>query len=562
MQLTYLSLALGLVGISDAIHLPVQRVRPRSSGSTSTAMTKQRGVAGLGNTQNIMYTAEVQTGGASYTLQLDTGSSDLWFAPVQNYNKTFASVKKYENLQVNLTYGTGWAAGAVAQTNVEFAGFSITNQSFLYIEQVSQWDIEFEQQYPLYQGLAGLSFDTLSQINSVVVNTTNQTWGRSLMSNIFLADPSTPNHIAFFLDRNDGLNNTDTGYFDIGTYAPGYEQVANQPKLDVFTGFSSQVLQWNLLVHKLSINGKKQHLKTSIKVDQAVGLTNVPPEGTVSALMDTGTSSALIPEHAFHELYKSMGGVYFKEYSIYVVPCLAQASVEFVIGNVAVAINPLDLTDVQIDDFGTGRNLTFCSSAYSPSSYDGADNDLILGDAFLRNVYAVYNYGDFVKTESGLNTSSPFIRLLPLTNATAASEEFKQTRTKSLQGLPPQLDIKTVNDPTPKPMKSTTSSSKTNGGAANVNAALSASSSASVSQLEADVSDSLKTLASLAPVVLGLLGASVGLLVILIAIAGFALVQARKQAGAPAYAPVPLTRERPGGYKDEDGAKYDIPFRD
>ncbi|CAE6460267.1 unnamed protein product [Rhizoctonia solani] len=560
MKSTALSLAFGLVGICNAIHLPIQRVRPRSSGSTS--MTKQRGGTSLGNTQNIMYTAEVKAQGASYTLQLDTGSSDLWFAPVKNYNKTFASVKKYENLQVNLTYGTGWAAGAVAQTDVEFAGFSIINQSFLYVEELSQWDVEFEQEYPLYQGLAGLSFDTLSQINNAVVNATRETWGRSLMSNVFLSDPSTPNHIAFFLDRNDDLNDTDTGYFDIGTYAPGYEQVSNHPKLDVFSGFDSQVLQWNLLVHALSINGKKQHLKTSIKADKEAGLTNVPPEGTISALMDTGTSSALIPEHAFHKLYKAMGGVLIEGAPVYVVPCLAEANVEFVIGNVTVTVHPLDLTEVQIDDFGTGHNLTFCTSGFSPSSYDGADNDIILGDAFLRNVYAVYNYGDFVKTESGLNTSSPFIQLLPLTNATAASKEFKNARAKTLQGLPPQLDVKTVNDPVPKPVKAIASGSNGNTSVTNVHAALSSSLSNSISQ--DGTSDSLKTLATFAPVVLGLLGASVGLLVVLIAIAGFALVQIRKQAsvGTATYFPVPLKGERPGRFKDEGEASYDVPFRD
>ncbi|KAJ1306263.1 hypothetical protein OPQ81_010967 [Rhizoctonia solani] len=561
MRSTYLSLALGLIGSSNAIHLPIQRVRPRSTGST--AMSKQKGGTGLGNTQNIMYTAEVKSGSTSFTLQLDTGSSDLWFAPVQNYNQTFASVKKYESFQVNLTYGTGWAAGAVAQTDVEFAGFSITNQSFLFVEELSQWDIDFEQQYPLYQGIAGLSFDTLSEINKVVLNNTKETWGRSLISNIFLADPSTPNHIAFFLDRTGDLNDTDVGYFDIGTYAQGYEQVANQPKLDIFTGFESEVLQWNVLVYGLSINDKKQDLKSSVVASKDVGLTNVPPKGTISALMDTGTSAALIPEHAFHELYTSMGGVLVKGASVYVVPCLSQAKVEFTIGNVTVLVNPLDLTEVQVDDFGTGKNLTFCSSAYSPSSYQGADNDIILGDAFLRNVYAVYNYGDFVKTESGLNTSSPFIQILPLTNFTTASEEFKAARTQALAGLPPQLDVKTVNDPTPKPVQSTSSGSNSKTSGKNVNAALSAQSTNSAS-LDTSESDSLKTLASLAPIALGLLGAGVGLLVILIAVVGYALLQLRKQGstGTAAYVPVALKREQPVGYKDEGGARYSTPFRD
>ncbi|KAL5638540.1 hypothetical protein ACGC1H_005274 [Rhizoctonia solani] len=382
MKSTTVSLIFGLIGLSNATHLPVQRIRPRATGST--LMSKQKGGAGLGNTNNILYTAEVKVGGTSYTLQLDTGSSDLWFAPGQNYNKTFASAKKYEDFQTNLTYGTGWAAGAVAQIDVEFAGFSITNQSFLFIEELSQWDIDFEQKYPLYQGIAGLSFDTLSQINKVVMNNTKDTWGRSLMSNIFLADPSTPNHIAFLLDRTGDLNDTDIGYFDIGTYAQGYEKVANQPKLDVFTGFESAVLQWNTLVHRLSINGKKQDIKTSVVANKDIGLTSVPPKGTVSALLDTGTSAAEIPEAAFHELYKAMGGILVKGASVYVVPCLAQADLVITIGNIPVSVHPLDLTEVQVDDFGIGKNLTFCTSAYAPASYGGADNDIILGDAFVR----------------------------------------------------------------------------------------------------------------------------------------------------------------------------------
>ncbi|CAE6470617.1 unnamed protein product [Rhizoctonia solani] len=426
---------------------------------------------------------------------------------------------------------------------------------------------------------------------------------------LFLTDPSTSNHIAFFLDRTGDLNNTDTGYFDIGTYAPGYERVANQPKFDVFTGFESEDLQWNVLVHGISINDKKQVLRTTVVADKDaglttvppkgtisalmdtgtsaaeipeqaflykdVGLTNVPPKGTISALMDTGTSAAEIPEQAFHELYKAMGGVLVKGASVYVVPCLAQANVEFTIGNVTVSVHPLDLTDVQVDDFGTGQNLTFCTSVYGPASYEGADNDIILGDAFLRNVYAVYNYGDFVKTESGLNTSSPFIqvlpltnftaaseefKVLPLTNFTAASEEFKVARAKALAGLPPQLDVKTVNDPKPKPVKSTGSKNGTSG--TNSSAALSAMALGNGS-FNTSESDSLKTLASLAPVVLGLLGASVGLLVILTAVVGYGLLQLRKQGStrAATYVSVPLRGEQHVEYKDGAATRYDTPFR-
>lgn len=239
-----------------------------------------------------------------------------------------------KDLSLNLTYGTGWSAGVVAQTDVEFAGFNIKNQSFLYIQELSQWDVDFEQEYPIYQGIAGLSFDTNSKINVAVLNSANSstaTWGRSLMSNIFLSDRSTPNHIAFFLDRTGDLNDTDTGYFDIGTYAPGYETVADMPKLEVYSGFDRGVTRWNVLVNGISINGTKYTLKSTIVEDKSTGFTNIPPKGSIAALMDTGTSVGGLPTDIYHALYKRMGGVFVQELGMYAVPCMAEANLEFTI---------------------------------------------------------------------------------------------------------------------------------------------------------------------------------------------------------------------------------------
>jgi hypothetical protein len=88
----------------------------------------------------------------------------------------------------------------------------------------------------------------------------------------------------------------------------------------------------------------------------------------------------------------------------------------------------------------------------------------------LRNVYSVYNFGDFVNTESGFSTSTPFIQMLPLTNASAASAEFKKARAKNLESLPPQVNVMTINDPNPKPLDGSGSTGSPSGAAANAKA--------------------------------------------------------------------------------------------
>ncbi|QRV72563.1 aspartyl protease [Ceratobasidium sp. AG-Ba] len=410
---------------------------------------KSSGGTNLTNLANDLYTAEFTVGGSSFSLALDTGSSDLWFVPGID-DAAFAGSKVIDPpLTLNLSYGTGSVIGNVAQlSSLSFAGFKITNQSYLSVAKQDAFFQNEEMRLPKFQGLAGLGFDRISSINNAVIRATNDTWGRSLMSNIFLDDPSTPNHIAFLLDRAGDLSGTDTGCFDIGSYAAGYEAVTKEQKHEVFSGFENFVAQWNMILTGLSVNGQAQKLESGIKVNETHGMTNLPPAGSISVLFDTGTSAAQIPAEAYKVLYESMGGVVINGTSMYAVPCLAEAALDFTFGNQTVSINPLDLTEINVGTFGD-RNLTYCTSAYEIGEWRGFDNDGILGDAFLRNVYAVYNYGDFVKTESGFKTNSPFIQFLPLTNATTASADFKQSRAKTLASLPPEIDVKTINDPTP-----------------------------------------------------------------------------------------------------------------
>ncbi|QRV84432.1 aspartyl protease [Ceratobasidium sp. AG-Ba] len=404
------------------------------------------GDAVIKNDQAQDYVIEVSFGGKAATLVLDTGSSDLWLAPLPsvNYNQTFANAKIYNNLPANLTYGTGSAAGYVAQLdNIGFAGYTVNNQSLLYVTKQDDIFDEIEAQDSSFGGIVGVGFDTNSEIATLVSNATHENWGRSVLSNIFLENPTLPHYIAIFLDRLGYLNDTGSGTLDIGTYASGYEAVTSQPKHSVFLatkeGFCNGICKKN-------------------------GLSNTPPAGTISALLDTGTSLAQLPTAAWKALYEGMGGVLVKNQSYtqdtlsYAVPCMAEAQLEVTFGNQSVLVHPLDLTNVSIVTLPDGRNLTACLSYFQNGSWFGGDNDVILGDSFLRNVYAVYNYGDLTKTLSGFG-GDPFIQLLPLTDASKASSEFKESRANALSFFPPEINISTINDPNPQAMSGSSASS-------------------------------------------------------------------------------------------------------
>ncbi|QRV98488.1 aspartyl protease [Ceratobasidium sp. AG-Ba] len=446
-------------------------------GATPPSIRLVTGDTIIKNDQEQGYFADVQVGGQNFSLALDTGSSDSWIAPRPeiNYNNTFSNARIFNDLYLNLTYGSGSVEGYVAQTdNVGFAGYTVNNQTLLYVTKQDLIFNETEAQDPAFGGIVGTGFDTISQILNAVASATNETWGRTILSNIFLANPTLPNHIAIFLDRLGYLNDTGNGTFDIGTYASGFELVAAQPKHPVFTGYAEGTFQWNLLLSDLKINGQSQKLKTELVSNDETHLVNIPPEGSISVLLDTGSTLGQLPTAAWKALYEGMGGVLVKNQSytegalLYAVPCMAEARLELGFNNQSILVHPLDLTNLTVVTLPDGSNLTACISYFENGSWYGNDNDLVLGDAFLRNAYAVYDFGKLTNTLSGV-AGDPFIQLLPLTNESKASAEFKEARAKALSFFPPEINVSTINDPVPQALGQPSSGSgSSNGGTVSV----------------------------------------------------------------------------------------------
>ncbi|KAF8608214.1 acid protease [Ceratobasidium sp. AG-I] len=458
---------LAAVSTVSAVHIPVSRVKSRAPLSPElvrrgfSVLAAGGGVA-LTNSQNNIYTSTVQIKGKDVVLQVDTGSSDTWMYPTPETKDLYSDAVVYNQLPIKLSYGKGSVSGNVAQITVGFAGFTVANQSVLLVTDEEEMSLI---EANLTNGLLGLGFDTLSSIAGNVAEATGgESWGRTLLSNIFISDPTTPNHIAFRLDRTDDGNSTDIGAFDIGTFAAGFEAVNNTAEIPIFSSSTQQNTYWNVLVDGVTLNGKAQTLTTTVSG------TQVPPAGKAAAVLDTGYSLPQLTPALAHAIYGAMGGVMWDDgtNTTYVVPCMAETQLAFSIGGHNIPIHPLDLTQVQTISTTSGsQNFTVCINAYQPfsSNAGGGEVDFILGDAFLRNVYSVYDYGDFIQGFSGLARGDPYIKLMPLTDATAASAEFKKARAASLSaaGMPPQLDPTTING-TPKAIPGTGGGSNGNGG--------------------------------------------------------------------------------------------------
>ena len=118
------------------------------------------------------------------------------------------------------------------------------------------------------------------------------------------------------------------------------------------------------------------------------------------------------------------------------VPCDYEFSMTFVFGGVAVPNAPLDMTTVEKCD----RNglPIICIATFRKIAPDVADHtkigafDLILSLAFLRNMYLLIDFGDFVDGQDS-KIADPYIQLSPVTNMTDTHHDFVTVRRRSLR---------------------------------------------------------------------------------------------------------------------------------
>ncbi|KAF8141970.1 acid protease [Boletus edulis] len=298
---------------------------------------------------------------------LDTGSADLWVADVNcdigcssndaPYNSATSSTFQNLSQPFSITYGSGQAAGSLVADVVQMAGFSVTNQSFGAVTQVSQGVLSNPG-----SGLIGLAWQ------SIATSGTSPFW-QTLVSKGAWSQPVMGFQLTRFLNDSNARPLEPGGSFTMGflnsslyTGSIDYQNLATTPSF------------WILSLAKLTVQGNSVSL----------------PSGSASyAAIDTGTTLVGGPSNVIQNMFAQIPGSQpgtgdWQGFWTY--PCNTKVNVAMSFGGPSWPVSPADFQLTQIDS-------NTCVGAFFEShiSVGGAPN-WIVGDTFLKNVFSVFRY--------------------------------------------------------------------------------------------------------------------------------------------------------------------------
>ncbi|KAH0831986.1 aspartic peptidase domain-containing protein [Lanmaoa asiatica] len=371
------------------------------------------GVVPVGNTQNAFYYTNITLGGRQISVMLDTGSSDLWVTgSVPGAQDTGKSL--------TLSYAVGNAAGNVYTAPFQFNNYTVQDQAFLLVSNTSSFSTDIHTQG--YDGLIGLGPNSGSSIYDKLSGDS----GNSAINRIFQQNSSSNNYITLMLSRSGDPGSQITGQFTLSSIVPGFENIMNQPQLPVEKVYklTDKDQHWQMLTDKdVGIIGPDgQPIQYSSIVPKA-------PSGQLVAVLDSGFTLPQVPRSVSDAIYGRVQGAEWSTSSqAWLVPCGQLINVTLNFGGISYPVHPLDVSST---DFGVtfSNGNPACLGTFQPISSAFSllgEYDMILGMAFLRNIYTLINFGNLVR--GGSSSNNPYIQLLSLTDETAAVNDFVKVR--------------------------------------------------------------------------------------------------------------------------------------
>ncbi|KAF9464127.1 aspartic peptidase domain-containing protein [Collybia nuda] len=381
-----------------------------------TARIQRRASMPISNTGNAQYIGNITLGGVLSRVMLDTGSSDLWAAFPKEQ-----PVSKDTGTGVTLAYAVGRASGNVHMTTAEIDGHTVDDQAFLLVGNTSTFSSNIHAQG--YDGLFGLGPNKGSQVRKKLDGNT----GDTMLTRIFSQNKTSANYITFLLDRKGDPTDPFTGQFTLSEIVPGFENITTMPKLDVDT--VNRLLQadqhWQALTDKN--NGIIGPDGNAITVDSIVPGA---PKGQFVAVFDSGFTFSQVPREVSDAIYGRVhGAVYDVKDEIWTVPCGQYLNISFNFGGISYPVHPLDTVDDNFSRTDLNGNK-ICIGAFQPitSAFSLLGHyDMIMGMSFLRNVYTLLDFGNWIK-DKPTDTGHPYIQIASVTNVASARTDFIQTR--------------------------------------------------------------------------------------------------------------------------------------
>lgn len=313
----------------------------------------------LTNYMNAQYFTEIQLGtpGQTFKVILDTGSSNLWVPSAdctslacylhEKYDHDSSSTYKKNGTEFAIRYGSGSLEGYVSQDLLTFGDLVIPEQDFA--EATSEPGLAFA--FGKFDGILGLAYDTIS-VNKIVppiYNAINKGLLDAPQFSFYLGDSSK--------------SDTDGGVCSLG----GYDK--SKYTGDITWLPIRRKAYWEVKFDGIGLGDEYANLKNH------------------GAAIDTGTSLITLPSQ-LAEIINAQIGAEKSWNGQYTIDCASRASLPdltLTFDGYNFTITPYDYT---LEVSGS------CISAFTPMDFPDPIGPLaIIGDAFLRRYYSIYDLG-------------------------------------------------------------------------------------------------------------------------------------------------------------------------
>ena len=297
--------------------------------------------------------SEITIGNPPQTFKviLDTASSNLW-VPSQScssiacylhstYDSSSSSTYKKNGSSFEIAYGSGSLSGFVSRDDMTIGDLQIKGQDFAEATEEPGLAFAFGQ----FDGILGLGYDTIS-VNHIVPPFYN-------MVNNKLVDDAV---FAFYLGSDDKGSEAVFGGIDKDHYEGKLEYIPLRRKA-----------YWEVDIDSISFNGETAELENT------------------GAILDTGTSLITLPGSLAELLNKEIGAK--KGWNgQYTIDCSQKSSLPDVSFSLAGSNYTLPAENYILEVQGS------CISTFTAMDIpEPAGPLIILGDAFLRRYYSVYD---------------------------------------------------------------------------------------------------------------------------------------------------------------------------
>ncbi|KAJ7183832.1 aspartic peptidase domain-containing protein [Mycena filopes] len=399
-------------------------------------------VSQLDNAGGAAYTTNITVGGTLFEVEIDTGSSDLVLygqltTPGSDSGKT-----------ASISYADGNSAtGPVQLAPVVFGGLTVPNQAFseLHVPSIClpgfltvTTPVFMSAPPGVGSGILGLGPSSGSVVYQAFDGADE---GNPVLDNLFIQNKLTPNFISFRLSRLDDPSEPCPGTLTVGEVLSEHTAVTSEPKLPVTTvPVSDNAFQHFQIL--LDADGFIGPNGSAIPITSAVASTSDNRQATVD--VDTGFTFAQVPASVAEGIYGQIDGAElvdspaFGSRAVWFVPCSQEVNISLKFGGNAYPVHPLDATLdpalVGLPPRNDSRGSS-CVGLFQPFSFDTGSSptyDIIFGMPFLRNVYTLINYGDFVADST--DKADPYIQFLSITDPAEAHADFVKAR---LAGVDP-----------------------------------------------------------------------------------------------------------------------------